>query len=187
MKHALLAAFLVVGGAACGDSASGMKSDASDLEADGASAPDAVVRLDGAPEAQAPAPDLAADAGLDAEPATDTALPADSGADLATPSADASPDLGADAGGAMCGTASREMLCFSYCDGVGRFCSGANMQYRSTEECRAACNGPTWACGKTGDMTGNSLYCRLAHMALAGLGAAAKECPNAGPGSAACQ
>jgi hypothetical protein len=96
---------------------------------------------------------------------------------------------GIDAGN-PCGQASREMLCLTYCDGVGRFCSGGNTQYRNADECRALCNATTWACGKAGDTAGNSLYCRLAHTALAGIGGAAQaatECRNAGSGSPACQ
>jgi hypothetical protein len=95
-----------------------------------------------------------------------------------------------DAAGPTCGPgAARDMLCLSYCDGMGRFCGGAIAQFASADACRAACNAPTstWACGKPGDLTGNSLFCRLSHMALAGVGDAATECPSAGPNSPVCQ
>jgi hypothetical protein len=87
-------------------------------------------------------------------------------------------------GGATCGPAARQMLCTTYCQGMAKFCSG---QFATAAACAAACNGPDWACGDQGDLTGSSLFCRLAHLALAGVGAPAKECPNAGPDSAACR
>jgi hypothetical protein len=66
---------------------------------------------------------------------------------------------------------------------------GNNAQYASAAACRSACVAPpsTWACGNAGETAGNSLFCRLAHMALAGVGSAATECPNAGPTSPACR
>lgn len=89
---------------------------------------------------------------------------------------------------AICGPgAPREMLCTTYCQGIGAICAGANAQYAGANECRAACNAPTWDCGNQGDTTGNSLFCRVAHMALAGVGSAVMECPNAGPASLACR
>jgi hypothetical protein len=94
----------------------------------------------------------------------------------------------ADAAVATCGPAvPRAMLCTTYCQGMATLCTGGEAQYPGAEQCRAACNGAAWGCGKEGDFTGNSLFCRLAHMALAGVGSAATECPNAGPGSPACR
>lgn len=191
MKHVLLVAFLALGGAACEDHPKPGTGDAgADGEAEAQPAPDAFALPDRQPDL-ASAPDLAVDAGADAsEPAPDGAIDAgaaDLGADAMTTPGDAAADGLADAGGETCGAASREMLCTSYCDGAGRFCTGSSQQYRDAAECRAACNGPAWTCGKAGETTGNTLYCRLAHLTLAGLGAAAKECPNAGPRSAACQ
>jgi hypothetical protein len=91
-------------------------------------------------------------------------------------------------GGATCGpTVLREMLCTTYCQGIGTLCTGANAQYPSADECRALCNAPAWECGNQGDTTGNSLFCRLAHLALAGVGSAVMECPDAGPASLACR
>jgi hypothetical protein len=86
-----------------------------------------------------------------------------------------------------CGSVHRADVCFSYCDGMGRFCTGANKQYQNANECMAVCKGPTWACGNPSDFTGNSLYCRVVHMTFAGVGAAAAECPNAGPDSPVCK
>jgi hypothetical protein len=187
MKHRLLVAFLVLAGAACGQSQI-PRPEAGD-EAD-AVAPDATVGVEVASPPDTQSPDVAADGGADgAGPAPDSSAMDSGMADLAadTLAADVGADVSPDPGAAACGNVSRQDLCTSYCDGIGRFCTGANMQFPGAEACRAACNGPTWACGKAGEMTGSSLYCRMAHMAVAGLGAAAKECPNAGPGSATCQ
>jgi hypothetical protein len=131
--------------------------------------------------------DAATPDGAAADSGGDAALP-DAGPDGAAPDL-APPDVAADGGVVTCGTASREMLCTSYCQGMGMICTGANAQFRNADECRAACNAPasSWACGTAGQTSGNSLYCRLAHMALAGVGGAAVECPNAGPSSAVCR
>jgi hypothetical protein len=129
-----------------------------------------------------PAPDAtAADLPRADLGALDTTERADTTADL-------SPDS-ADAGGALCGAVPREMLCTTYCQGMATLCTGANRQFDTVDQCRAACDGPrsTWGCGTEGETSGNSLFCRLAHMVLAGVGAAAVECPNAGPASAGCR
>ena len=137
------------------------------------------------------------DAGVDA--GADQAAPRDSlPADVTTPDAlapDTSPDSSPDAGradvtrdttasldaGATCGPALRADLCVSYCDGIGRFCDGANTQFRNADECRATCNAPTWACGQPGAVAGNSLFCRMSHVVLAGIGAAAQSARTPGP------
>jgi hypothetical protein len=132
----------------------------------------------GAPDAPAegPAPDaLAADLA-----APDVASP-----DVAAP-VDAAPD-GGEAGGALCGNVAREMLCTTYCQGITSVCTGGNAQFATTDACRTMCSAPTWGCGAQGELTGNSLFCRLAHLAFAGVGAVAIECPNAGPGSPVCR
>jgi len=190
MKHCLLVAFLVLAGAACEDHPKGAAGDAS-VEPDAAALPDTLAREDMSPDVQS-SPDLAPDAGADAEtqPEAGPDAGADAGSDLGIDlGADTSPDVLAavDAGVTRCGAAPREMLCTSYCDGVGRFCAGASMQYRTADECEAACNGSAWSCGQPGETSGNTLYCRLAHLTLAGLGSAATVCPNAGPKSATCQ
>jgi hypothetical protein len=146
MKHGLLVAFLVLGGAACEDHPKPGAGDAGpDGEAEAQPAPDAFALPDRAPDL-ASAADLAADAGADAgEPAPDGSIDAgaaDLGADGTTTPGDAAADGLADAGAEMCGAASREMLCTSYCDGIGRFCTGASRQYSDAAECRAACTGP---------------------------------------------
>jgi hypothetical protein len=108
------------------------------------------------------------------------------GEDAAGTDGGSSPDADA---GATCGQGvSREMLCTTYCQGIAAVCMGANAQYASADECRATCNGTTWACGNPGETTGNSLFCRVFHLALAGVaGVPAMECPNAGPTSPTCR
>jgi hypothetical protein len=197
MKHCLLVAVLALGFAGCGSSTVPKPPATSDASAEpdtGAPA-DARVTVDvSAPDTQTAPPDVGRTAdsgGAPADAGADTAAPVDTGrSDLA---ADTRPDSGGDsasAPGATCGPgASRDMLCTTYCDGVARVCTGANALFRGAEECRAACTGPasSWACGNPGETTGNSLFCRLTHLTLAGVGSAAQECPNAGPSSPACQ
>jgi hypothetical protein len=136
---------------------------------DGKAADDAGDQVDGGGVDVSAADVSATEAGLDVEPDTERDRP--------------------DAG-MTCGQSAREMLCLTYCDGVGRFCSGGNTQYRNADACRSLCNAPIWSCGKAGDGTGNSLFCRMTHTALAGVGGAnqiAAECRNAGPESPSCQ
>lgn len=160
--------------------------DASTADAPAADAPasDAVVAdaMDPAgdgPVADAPAADApAADASTVDATAVDGAS-SDAGDGGSTQGTD---------GGIACATGvSREMLCSNYCQGLSTICTGANAQFPSVQACLAACNAPTWACGMLGQTTGNTLFCRIGHLALAIAAAPALECPNAGPTSAACQ
>jgi hypothetical protein len=209
MNHGLiaasLAAALFLSGACTNDPAPprpDAAAEASTPARTDASTPEATV----SPAAEAGAPDLpGADAATPDAGGTDLPVerPAADGpnADLPAPdlvsrdtmeSADTTPDLAADTAdaGPTCGAAvSRAMLCTTYCQGIATLCTGANRQFATPDQCRAACDAPTstWACGTQGETTGNSLFCRLAHLVLAGVGAAALECPNAGPGSPACQ
>ena len=131
--------------------------------------------------------DAAADAGVDAAAdVTKAEVTPDGAAEASTPDAAEDAFVPYDTVPA-CGSTHRADVCFSYCDGVGRFCTGADKQYQTADECLALCNGPTWACGNPSDLTGNSLYCRMTHTIFAGLGAAAARCPNAGPNSPACK
>jgi hypothetical protein len=130
---------------------------------------------DGAGDAADGALDLSSDLSLD--------LSSDLLADLPS---DLPPSLGADADVA-CSPASRAMLCATYCEAIGRLCTGPATQYSNADACRAACTGPAWACGRAGELTGNSLFCRVAHLALAGVGGGAIECQNAGPSSPTCR
>jgi hypothetical protein len=112
---------------------------------------------------------------------------ADAAAPDASPDTTVPPDAAPDAGPTCVGNVSRAMLCTTYCQGLARFCTGANAQFASPQACDSACNAESLPCGNPGDTTGNSLLCRLAHLALAGVGSAAMECPNAGPNSATCR
>jgi hypothetical protein len=192
MKQCLMVPFLAFIAAACTSNAKPPKNDGGvDASIDTAAPP-----VDAAPDLRAPdtgidtAPDSPADGRQVADAAPDRAPDV---VDVRPPldtAPDTAPDTTAvpDAGVVTCGPgASREMLCATYCDGMTRICTGANAQYASAAQCRTACNATTWACGDPGDTMGNSLFCRLAHMALAGVGVAAMECPNAGPNSPTCQ
>ena len=161
--------------------------------ADGSAGPDSR-GLDAAVDLANPLPDgPLADVPSTEVPSADVVSDVSAESTADTNVADLPPDVTAlaDAGPVpTCGPgARRDMLCLSYCDGMGRFCTGVSAQFQNADACRAACNAPTstWACGKPGDVTGNSLFCRLSHMALAGVGGAATECPNAGPDSPVCQ
>jgi hypothetical protein len=148
---------------------------------------DAKVVMDAGPDLASPPPDGPALDGPTADVLIDLALDvtADTGLTDLAPDGDSAVDAGP-----TCGPgAPRDMLCLSYCDGIGRFCAGTSAQFANADACRAACNAPTstWVCGKPGDVTGNSLFCRLSHVALAGVGGAATECTNAGPASPVCQ
>jgi len=188
MKHGFLLAMLVAV-AGCDD-----KPQAQSDGGGPAGEIDALAAVDASPP-DVQSPDVAADAGADVGepdaqgPAIDGAIDVEQAADTGAPDTGGGADAGSDgpAPGAMCGTASRESLCATYCDGIGRFCAGGARQYASADACKAACNAATWACGKQGETTGNSLFCRLAHTALAGVGSATAECANAGPRSPACQ
>jgi hypothetical protein len=204
MKHGLIAAFALVFtvlAGACTDDAAPPRPDAA------ADAP----KQDAAPEASAAdsaTPDLprdsaAADSTAPDGPRADLAVepgPDGPAADLAAPDLlardtlglpDTSPDRTPDSAdaGVACAAVPRQMLCTTYCQGIATLCTGGNRQFATADECRAACDAPTstWACGAQGDTTGNSVLCRLAHLVLAGVGAAAIECPDAGPGSPACR
>jgi hypothetical protein len=207
MKHrSLFLAALALGVAACGNGTPPRKDAAPDaggvdasVPVDTAAAdmqtPDRAPEAGGGPDRADVAPDGGGmmvdggprDTGIDV--GSDVAPPPDTGRDVSGPdlSPDVSRDVSPDAGPSCGPGASREMLCASYCDGIGRFCTRGDTQYRNADECRAACNGPAWACGNPGDTTGNSLFCRMAHMTLAGLGSPAAACPNAGPNSPVCR
>lgn len=71
--------------------------------------------------------------------------------------------------------------CMNYCTELMSACSGPNLQYSSLESCLGVC--ATFPEGMLGDVTGQSLACRLYHT-----GAAAEDaethCVHAGPGGA---
>ena len=155
--------------------------DASTADAPAADAPGAdAVQVDVSdPAGDGPVSDAP---GADAPPADATVV------DGASSDAnDGGATQGNDGGIACAAGVSREMLCSNYCQGLSTICTGANAQFPSVQACLLACNGPAWACGTLGQTTGNTLFCRIGHLALAIAAAPAAECPNAGPTSAACQ
>jgi hypothetical protein len=74
-------------------------------------------------------------------------------------------------------------LCERYCDTIAAACTGANEQYASPMACRAVC--ALLDAGEPGDLSGNTVECRLARALLArGTGEPAFYCHSAGPGGA---
>jgi hypothetical protein len=199
MKYGLIAAFVPFAVAlACTSDPPPPRPDAAQMgapanvdsaPADAATA--AEVAVAGAATPDAGGTDLAVERPAPDAPAADLPTSDLAGRDT-TERADTTPDLSpdsADAAAALCGAVPREMLCTTYCQGIATLCTGGNRQYDTADQCRAACDGPgsTWGCGTQGETSGNSLFCRLAHMVLAGVGAVAVECRSAGPASAACR
>jgi hypothetical protein len=56
-----------------------------------------------------------------------------------------------------------ELSCPAYCTHIRSVCTDANQQYINEQTCLAAC--ATWPVGREGDETGDSLACRLHHVA----------------------
>jgi hypothetical protein len=153
-------------------------------------------------------PDVSAETGTDAP----VDQPADQG-DVALdgPSADTTPDAGPDASDAdvtspadvpdmmvehdlaseptintTCGgDAKLSEICDAYCGAVTATCTGGNAQFATMQDCLTACNLPTWSCGEPGDMTGNTVFCRLENVGLAGADPTA--CAGTGPNSSVCR
>jgi hypothetical protein len=174
---------------AVADAAPGPRDAADAAQTPDGAAADVTVERDAAADGGMPVvvvPDAAAPPSE--RPLADAAAP-DSAPDRAPPDT-AAAEAGPPDAGATCGAGvPRDMLCTTYCQGIGAVCTGANSQYASAGACLTACNAPTspWACGAEADRTGNSLFCRLGHLVLAGVGSAAAECPSAGPRSPACK
>jgi hypothetical protein len=70
--------------------------------------------------------------------------------------------------------------CPSYCQQIQANCTGANAQYPDDAHCTAACG--SFAKGTLGQMTGNTLGCRLYHSGAPAKADATLHCPHAGPG-----
>ena len=85
--------------------------------------------------------------------------------------------------GAAPSEAEEASLCERYCDQVATACTGENEQYASLDACLAVCSriDP----GSPGDITGNTIECRLARAQLAQrTGEPGDYCYSAGPGGA---
>lgn len=82
-------------------------------------------------------------------------------------------------GGAGGGTT--KSACETYCDDIMANCSGANAQYSDKAHCLASC--AALPEGKEGDMSGNTVQCRIYHSGAAKTDAAT-HCEHAGPGGA---
>ncbi|MBX3273801.1 MAG: DUF4331 family protein [Sandaracinaceae bacterium] len=70
--------------------------------------------------------------------------------------------------------------CDRYCDVMGTNCTGANAQYADRAECMRYCGEANWPLGREGDMSGNTLECRIYHAGVAPEDPAF-HCPHASP------
>lgn len=70
--------------------------------------------------------------------------------------------------------------CTDYCTQVTANCTGANAQYDDMAECLAYCSSAAWPEGTAGEMSNNTLSCRLYHVGVAA-GMPDVHCPHAGP------
>lgn len=72
--------------------------------------------------------------------------------------------------------------CQNYCDTVMANCTGTNQQYSSPEECMAYCNDTGgWAEGTKGDVSGNTIACRIYHGNIPAAADPTTHCSHAGP------
>ena len=69
--------------------------------------------------------------------------------------------------------------CAEYCDAIASACTGANAQFASDAACGDYCAGSAWAPGTPGDVSGNTLSCRLSQAEAAALDP--DLCAAAGP------
>lgn len=82
-------------------------------------------------------------------------------------------------GGNVCGN-----WCDVYCRDIQAYCTGAQEQYADAATCATACGGFATT-GNVGDLTGNTVQCRLEHLKYADGAGAATHCAHAGQASAA--
>lgn len=68
-------------------------------------------------------------------------------------------------------------VCDAYCAIETGLCTGANAQFQSANDCKAAC--AAWTEGDAGASSGNSLSCREYHMTVA-VTMQAAHCPHTG-------
>jgi hypothetical protein len=113
--------------------------------------------------------------------------PADGGAPVDSGSSASGSDAGQDAGepgsdggldGGPSADAGEVADCNTYCAQMMSTCTGPNAQYYDLLRCQSAC--PLLLKGAASDTTGNTLACRMNHLALAA-GAPNPECWHAGP------
>lgn len=71
--------------------------------------------------------------------------------------------------------------CPSYCGTITTACTGTLAQFSSMQNCLDTCG--TWTMGTAGEMTGNTLACRVTHVDLAKTGPDV-HCEHAGPAGA---
>jgi hypothetical protein len=71
-------------------------------------------------------------------------------------------------------------LCNTYCDLMTETCTGDNVQYVDTNDCVSFCESAGWPDGEEGDISGNTLQCRIYHAEVAAGAEPAEHCPHAG-------
>jgi hypothetical protein len=89
---------------------------------------------------------------------------------------DAEPELGTGGSGN-----DQPALCAQFCDDEASICTDDLQQYTDQANCLAECSG--WSRGLEGDTTGNTLDCRIYHLAAAAGSApdaAVTHCPHTG-------
>jgi hypothetical protein len=70
--------------------------------------------------------------------------------------------------------------CATLCAAVTANCSADNIQYMDAAQCAAYCAAAAWPAGDVGDMTGNTIACRIYHAGVAA-GDPDTHCGHAGP------
>jgi hypothetical protein len=84
-------------------------------------------------------------------------------------------------GGAFCGD-----WCTVYCRQIQTYCTGGNAQYDSRSQCLTTCGGLS-SDGTYGDLSGNTVQCRLGHLVYAESDPAT-HCAHSGPeGTGGCE
>jgi hypothetical protein len=71
--------------------------------------------------------------------------------------------------------------CAAYCTQIQTNCTGDNAQYESEADCLAYCDEVDWPAGVDGEMSGNTLACRIYHSGVPAAGAPIPHCPHGGP------
>jgi plastocyanin len=99
-------------------------------------------------------------------------------ADPATHCPHAAPD-----GGGVCVDPNQPTRCDAYCDLVLANCTGGNLLYATEAECQTACAEFTTP-GAEGDVSGDTLECRIYHAGAPAMTDPAFHCPHAGPDGA---
>jgi hypothetical protein len=72
-------------------------------------------------------------------------------------------------------------LCATYCAQMTANCTGATAQYTDEADCLSYCAEAAWPDGTEGEMSGNTLSCRIYHGGTPAMSNSTLHCPHAGP------